>query len=421
MANPNARSRGDAMPNQLGEQVDATRSVRTICLNFKLPENGPEAIGFSAVSDVAPSANRRLFAVTFSDEVEFVGHNIAATVIRAGWQDTVKENPIILAMMYCILTYQLWGVDGKLDRDSAAFLTYYTAANYAATAKLILEQMTDAMSLESKGLLLCVAVKLSYWQSNHHVGQGKLSGIVKKVLASIRASDTDNQTGSELVSAIWSLSHAIGTKETLQFFSRCSANPAVAQTWSSALKCRLTREMLLRYEGPPAGIHAAFNIHAALTRLASSPYAGICPSNVALEYARFQELHKEYECHRDYYHEGANYFLGPGMKLDFANPFTEESAEWASAFIKITAPKHSLAFASAGFVEHEGTNAALLIRQLMRALVVQKTPQSVLDKMAFSQNAINPFKGMVTNAFKFLEETETSVQNPAADPAAGSA
>eukprot|EP00919_Chromeraceae_sp_WS-2016_P080941 GHVR01191294.1.p1 GENE.GHVR01191294.1~~GHVR01191294.1.p1 ORF type:complete len:128 (-),score=20.30 GHVR01191294.1:242-625(-) len=63
-------------------KIDDSLTVVALCADFPMQLNGPECIGFSAVGDLPPNADKRMFAVKHKKETFFLAHKTMTVLLR---------------------------------------------------------------------------------------------------------------------------------------------------------------------------------------------------------------------------------------------------------------------------------------------------------------------------------------------------
>ena len=364
--------------------------------------NGPDLVGYSAIGDKAPGLSDYMY---FSDPTQVKKHAVNFyTVVANASRFSLNPDSILArklaAMSLCIDMYLLYEPADGNTRDTSVASVSSAEKPSDDTVKAWTAVAKDVYDALPEGLLLCIVTKLSYWQQNHHTGSGAISAIVQKTLTFLGIKPEDMLKDGINMHALWAYARGVDTRRALAFFQLNDDNRdnAVPQPWSPNLSTRLTRELLARYQSPPAGSKAQFNIHAIMKKLAASPYALLCTPQMAVEYASFRDWDAGYADSRVALHIGGNYLCG--SRTEVPQIYSEETILLASAYIRGACPKNTLSSAKAGLVDASGSTEAARVMEIRRTLTKTTADEDLREALQTHVNLDgNPFAYMVPNAF----------------------
>ncbi|KAI0981279.1 hypothetical protein GJ496_001967 [Pomphorhynchus laevis] len=140
--------------------------------------NGEPTLGIQAVVNMTPKQRHRL-PILINTTAEDAATYAAYSVFRYCRAPSTRVEPRVAAVCaYLIVKYNLFGYigdltkDGRWDAIEAPNPVILSARN---------EFVFDA-SLVRQVLTVILSTKVSYWSTNHHVGQDGATGYLKKVL-----------------------------------------------------------------------------------------------------------------------------------------------------------------------------------------------------------------------------------------------
>jgi hypothetical protein len=179
-----------------------------------------------------------------------------------------------------------------------------------ATDDSVVRSISEALGVEymKACVTLVAAAKANYWQTNHHTGQGKLSGYPKKVLEVKFASEYKAAGEDRVLSTVHKIGHWACTRHVLQvggvegLLQTDNVFPGINQAPS------FSAETKMRFSSLPAGQHQVAVTHAALVRLNRSTMLAGCP-----DFQNMRSLHTAYNtiiANPAVHHVGAAYLTG---------------------------------------------------------------------------------------------------------------
>jgi len=123
----------------------------------------------------------------------------------------------------------------------------------------------------AQAMHLVYAVKINWWQMNHHVGQGSFAGYVAKVIPILFG---DGAVKSNAVfNSVWVMSHWVSTTQILNSLEITGIDPAIG-----AYKILPPADDIkIRANGFPAGTAKVAVCHAVVKRIIGSVFASVLP------------------------------------------------------------------------------------------------------------------------------------------------
>eukprot|EP00919_Chromeraceae_sp_WS-2016_P034608 GHVR01081869.1.p1 GENE.GHVR01081869.1~~GHVR01081869.1.p1 ORF type:complete len:216 (-),score=20.78 GHVR01081869.1:308-955(-) len=176
---------------------------------------------------------------------------------------------------------------------------------------------------------------------------------------------------------------------------RCRAEPDTVQKWTPVFSACMEKDMRIRYEGPPAGIHGPFNVFAAIERMRCTIFSVYLPGGIRTEYNAFKVAKTAYETNRLVYHEGAKYIMPDQRKVVFPDTWSQETREVTEGFVRICMKGSSMARAKAGFERNDANTRVMQLRTLFRAMMMDTVHATEMLKLSQSSSFINPLEDEV--------------------------
>lgn len=193
-----------------------------------------------------------------------------------------------------------------------------------ADAKNIKLSKSDA----SNGLLLLFATKATFWQTNHHVGQGSFTGYIRKVVKSVFGDDAVKS--NEVFNCVWKLGHWADTAKVWAIAGISN----LTQVAPKKGKITVAIDAQMRFDSFPAGTAKVSVCAAVVRKIMSSLFFYVLPpipglSSLLNEYASIS-------ADRAKYHIGAAHFHKTGKKASCE--VSEDLLTYCSAFIHAAYP-----------------------------------------------------------------------------------
>lgn len=123
-------------------------------------------------------------------------------------------------------------------------------------------------------LTVCIATKANFWLTDHHTGQGTVSGYVAEVLPK----KYPRADLSQMTNAAHTVGHWISTLHVLNVAQIPNMRPVEPFMYVAASNFSLRPDALLRFTGLPAGTHRIGVAYEAATRIIKRSLMAICPS-----------------------------------------------------------------------------------------------------------------------------------------------
>jgi hypothetical protein len=285
----------------------------------KLPDilrNGPEEVGLAAGQDSCKDPKCALM-------IDGVNPGLVAfknVAVPSGTSEVMEA-----AYRLGAFAVANWG---WMDEDcNFRDATADESSNVATVAEV--EQAQSLVTMEYAVLLL-ISTKVTYYQMNHHVGQGVYAGFASKV-SMVTFGESDYAAYKDLH---WQSGHWVSTKACLFDMGFTSINrPNDVGRFPKA-----TRDIRLRLDGAPAGCAKLYDTVTAMLKCSSTAYAKLVPPPMDLEV--IAKAYKSVRANRLYFHVGSKY-LHDGQGFDCYQP-EESTLALASAFIHGAYPGSSL-------------------------------------------------------------------------------
>lgn len=125
------------------------------------------------------------------------------------------------------------------------------------------------------GATLAFSTKVTFWQTNHHVGQGRLAGYFRKYALITFKGVAENT----LARVGWILGHAMSTKRALKQLGV----PNIDDPWNRVAGLNFGRDVMVRIAGVPAGCAKLAFVAAAADRLLNGMFRTVVAPPVGLE------------------------------------------------------------------------------------------------------------------------------------------
>jgi len=192
------------------------------------------------------------------------------------------------------------------------------------------ESVVTVLSSESKASNLLVAAALNFWQTNHHVGQAELGGIIRKTLIQMNMAPPADQGARSVTRAIYDGVHAVNIRAILAMIHTSVLTGNFDAHFGTPMLVVADTAFALRATAFPAGTHKVTTIWVGLSYLVNSHLALALPSRgelMALRNAR-----NDAENLGPGAHQGFRYLLQPavdaGIILGVGNGFNQNEANY---------------------------------------------------------------------------------------------
>jgi len=188
------------------------------------------------------------------------------------------------------------------------------------------------------GITLGVMTKVTWWQTNHHVGQkiGDFQGSIGKYVGSLAAKLNVTLKTETYRKAIWRLGHMFSTKTVLGIWGIIRTDKRVEDWISKALSPG--RDIALRLNSSPAGVAKITDCCVAIRAMSRSAISKMYPFSE--EMSELIRASEEITHEPAAYHVGAQYLIGkPAVILKEPS---QELVELLGSFLLVTQPKGSL-------------------------------------------------------------------------------
>jgi hypothetical protein len=228
---------------------------------------------------------------------------------------------------YLIVKNKWWDADSNTRQTG---LPKMTTENRDRVRKL-LEQLNNADA--TNGVSLLTATKVSYWITNHHVGQGQFQGFIRKVVSAWYRDNIAKDEGS--YNLVWALGHWGSTKGILHKLGvkKLKDVPEMANYPLPSA------DVTMRIQSFPAGTAKAGVCLAVFRRMFHSVFSPIIPTDPGM--LSLFDLVDAIREDPAAYHPGAYHFGAHARKADTDVP--EETLEHCAAYIHAVGAKSTLA------------------------------------------------------------------------------
>jgi len=289
--------------------------------------NGPDEVGLAAGADTCTDVKHALPVggdspgpVAFEWAIAFV----AATA--------PPKHRAAFAIAAFLVAHKRW-YDGDSNTRAA---TDEDAARVNEQTPDRIRECLGLISVPSVSLL-ALGTKVTWWQMNHHVGQGAYAGFSAKAARTVFAHD-EVEDFKELH---WIMGHWVTTRGVLRAFA-----PEGASGWDRIIRPqnignfpRPTRDITIRLQAGPAGTAKVMDTVAAYAKASCTLYAKLMqyPSDMAALAIAYNAIIADPVQH----HIGASYLTGsPAVAI---YQVAEDTLLQASAYLHGAAPQSTLA------------------------------------------------------------------------------
>lgn len=183
--------------------------------------------------------------------------------------------PTKIRQFYCCAAYgiidaNLYGTVGTSRKKDGDWIETVHATMLDAADLLVLNSWVNLDNVRS-ALTGVLTTKANFWQTNHHTGQGQISGYPKKfVLITFEPAQTQHATDMLHTVGHWASTLRILNLAEIQGIRHVD-NPDGDATLT------LSDDAKLRFNSYPAGTHRAVLAYELAKKLKSSNIAKICP------------------------------------------------------------------------------------------------------------------------------------------------
>lgn len=179
--------------------------------------------------------------------------------------------------------------------------------------------------------ILIMATKITYWQMNHHVGQGFMQGYVKKVFT-VKFPDASPETWLKTVHTVGHWGSSVRIFHMLEF-----PEMRVDHPFNDVRGVTGSDDVRLRVQSCPAGTAVIAVNYAACMKLLRSPMLYLFPMATDLE--QLIDAFHAIRAHPTRYHVGAQYLTGYPKEPLPAVPMTSGRL---GSYMSVFFPNHTL-------------------------------------------------------------------------------
>lgn len=234
----------------------------------------------------------------------------------------------LLAAAHLTLKRQLFDKYCNVNRDQTVMDAKYLE-DQMTKFNLSVDNMPKFTKDEAGTAMNIVACcKINWWMTNHHTGQGALTGYSLKVYKS-RFPDVNEK---QYTTAAWIMGHWVATAGMLDAMGLPKVKVETAFDW----KVIPSDDARMRLNSNPAGTAKGSFVMAVLAKISTSSYKGVVPWHPAT--ANVVNQMADVAINRCEYHRGAEVL---GYKCKYLD-IDDDLTDCCSAFINAAAPKHTL-------------------------------------------------------------------------------
>lgn len=297
---------------------------------FELPTiNGEPTVGIAATVDEPDYSEIRLAILYNVDNETAATYAACHAYMRTAHPDVRMNQTIAAASAYAIVKYGLFGYILEGEKDGRWDIVDKPSDDVAAVREACIfsaEDVRDALSY-------VLATKVSYWSTNHHVGQEASTGYLKKLRAVKRHNSEQDRA------AIHAAGHWAGTLRILRKMGINGLREVYDYGIHFPIRFRLSDDFQLRVTGLPAGVGKLGIARALLQRMVRHPAMRICPD--IDDFTRLAEVYRAVLMDRASFHIGAYYLTGRD-RSDIADSIQTNTLGRLGAFASVFYSETSL-------------------------------------------------------------------------------
>lgn len=270
-------------------------------LQISLPDiNGTMEAGLAVGTDPRLTEDDRLPILSAGRIEEAAQHAMNWALLRWRTADHQARDLYIAGAAAAIFCKLVRRVGNNPDGD---WRVVDTAVAPAAADLTILNQCCTIQSIQ-RAVTVLVATKANWWLTNHHTGQGDVTGYVRKVL--------EAQYGKNMHQAVVTATHTIGHWVSTIYLLQAAGIEGLSTVSDPILPggfdFQLASDSALRFGSFPAGTHRAVIAYEGAKRLARSPLVKHCPN--AANLSEIPPVIAMIRAAPASYHIGASYLTG---------------------------------------------------------------------------------------------------------------
>lgn len=244
-------------------------------LQISLPDiNGTMEAGLAVGTDPRLAEDDRLPVLTVGRIEDAAQHAMNWALVRWRTIDHQARDLYIAGAAAAIFCKLIRRVGPNPDGD---WRIVQTGVAPAAADLPILNQCCTLESIQ-RAVTVLVATKANWWLTNHHTGQGEVTGYVRKVLEAQYGRNV-HQT---IVTAAHTIEHWISTVYMLRAAGIEGLVTVSDPVITGGFNFQLAADSALRFGSFPAGTHRAVIAFEGAKRLARSPLVKHCPNAINL-------------------------------------------------------------------------------------------------------------------------------------------
>ncbi|KAK3913035.1 putative isomerase [Frankliniella fusca] len=322
----------------------------TVTVQIALPDiDGNAEVGLAVGTDKGLPDNRKLHVLKTGDRKQKVMYAAASAELMS---DKIHDD-MMLAAAVAVEKFKLYrkekngeGPDCDVIIDEAENATIAAAANNVVLQARVSQILKDKKDVDA--LMQILACKVTYWQTNHHTGGGRLAHYAKKVFDLKWKGDVGGEqiTSDRCTGDVHTVSHWASTCFLLKKLGfKKVRNPA---SYGEGANFTITDDVKLRTSVFPAGTAKYGACKEALKRLCRMALFAAFPN--PQDIVGFLDSCDEIKNNEAEYHVGGEYLSESGVKKTMPNP----TLCWRmSAFVRAFYPKTKLAEAAAFGTENQ--------------------------------------------------------------------
>ncbi|KAK3909530.1 Ribosome-binding factor A [Frankliniella fusca] len=353
--------------------------------NIDLPDiDGNAEVGLAVGTDKGLPENRKLHVLKNGEKKQKIMYAAASAELMA---DKVHDD-MVLAAAVAVEKFKLYrkerdgdGPDCDVIIDTTENATIAAAANNVALQNRVAQILKDKKDVDA--LMQILACKVTFWQTNHHTGGGKLAHYAKKVFDLKWKGDVggEQQTSDRCTGDVHTISHWGSTCFLLKKLGFKKVR--TPDSYGEGARFTITDDVKLRTSVFPAGTAKYGACKEALKRLCRMALFAAFPN--PQDVVAFLDACDEIKNNEAEYHVGGEYLSETGAKKTMPNP----TLCWRmSAFVRAFYPKTKLAEAAAFGTENLATYEDVFIswENLCRQMAAMAI-ETEIDVSVFSGSA----------------------------------
>lgn len=303
------------------EMEKGLAGFNAILLKYPSGFNGPSEVGIAAGSDVISDSLVRLqigphgSGNTGVMVAAFSAHYVAAVHLKVSpfWVKIAVAAAVFIAK------------NGVFDKECAIDETVPADFSLTPEVSTTLDDIARDSQWMAKALGVVSATKVNWFQTNHHTGQGRMQGYIRKFVSFIDPAIAEGDVESSLITLVWAIGHWASTGAVLAALGVKHVKTLISKVPFP----KPADDMKLRLASLPAGVAKFGVVKAIFDRIAVSVVAEFLPPCPGVD--DVYKIHDTILQHPLAFHIGRHFISRNPVKELPAVP--EEVIEYAAAYI----------------------------------------------------------------------------------------